>query len=114
MAPGLLTAYPIFIIEAWVSGLDLSVSLWFRDHFHTAMKKFVQGIFSGRATAPIRKWQQWIDFCTEVGLDPFIKAFEYKVPILQVFIHQVRIGELVSGGNKIRSRLVEDYLRVIS
>ena len=49
-----------------------------------------------------------------MGLDPFLEAFEDKIPILQVFIQRVRDGELAAQGNPIRSRSVEDYLRAVA
>ena len=78
------------------------------------MKTVTQGVSSGRATASIGQWDKWLTFCDELGLDPFLKAFEDKVPILQVFIHRVRIGELAASGNQIKSRSVEDYLRAVA
>ena len=60
------------------------------------------------------KGQKWIDFCTELDLNPFLEAFTEKFPILRVFIHRVCIGELAAQGNKIRSQLVEDYLRAVA
>jgi len=49
-----------------------------------------------------------------MGLDPFLQAFEDKIPVLQVFAHRVRSGELASNGNPIRARSIEDYLRFVS
>ena len=59
-------------------------------------------------------WDQWLTFCAELGIDPFLQAFEDKIPVLQVFIHRVRSGELAANGSKIRSRSVEDYLRAVA
>lgn len=49
-----------------------------------------------------------------MGLDPFLEAFEDKIPILQVFAHRVRSGELAADGNPIRARSVEDYVRHVA
>ena len=46
-----------------------------------------------------------------MGLDPFLQAFQDKVPFLQVFAHQVHIGELAASGNPIGARSAEDYVR---
>ena len=94
--------------------MDPSIGFCFRDHICTATKTVTQGVSSGHATASIRQWQKCIDFCTELVLDPFLEASKDKVPILQVFIHRVRIGELAANGNQIRSRSVEDYLRAVA
>ena len=47
-------------------------------------------------------------------VDPFLKVFEDKVPILQVFLYRVRIGELAASGDKIRARSAEDYVRAVA
>ena len=94
--------------------MDATVSSRFRSHFRAAAETVSQGVSSGRAAASIGQWQKWIDFCSELGLDPFLEAFEDKVPILQVFIHRVRIGELAAKGNQIKSRSAEDYLRAVA
>ena len=114
MDPGLLTDLPLFVTAKWVSVLEPSISLCFCNHICTATNTVAQGVSSGRATTSIRKWQKWVDFCTELGLDPFLGAFKENFPILKVFVHQVRIGELAAGGNKIGSRLVGDYLRAVA
>jgi hypothetical protein len=98
----------------WVSGLDSAVGARFRGHLRAAAETVSQGVSSGRAAASIGQWQKWIDFCGELGLDPFLEAFEDKVPILQVFLHRVRIGELAAKGNQIKSRSAEDYLRAVA
>ena len=59
-------------------------------------------------------WQKWIDFCDEVGVNPLLEAFADKVPLLQVFIHRVRIGTLAAQGDQIKSRLVEYYLQSVA
>ena len=94
--------------------MDPSIVLGFRNHLRTAAQTVAKGVSSGCAAACIGQWQKWLDFCDELGLDPFLKTFEDKVPILQVFINRVRIGELAANGNQIRSRSVEDYLRAVA
>jgi hypothetical protein len=49
-----------------------------------------------------------------MGIDPFFEGFDDKVPILQIFIHQVRIEKLAPKGNHIKSWLVEEYLRAVA
>ena len=73
-----------------------------------------QGVSSGRARATITSWEKWLIFTTDLGLDPFLKAFEDKIPILQVFIAIVRTGELAANKNPIWARSVEDYLRGVA
>lgn len=49
-----------------------------------------------------------------MGLDPALEAFADKIPILQVFLHRVRIGELAAKSHQIRARSAEDYLRSVA
>ena len=87
----------------WVSSLDPSVGLCFCNNLCTAAQTVAKRLFSGRAAACIGQWQKWLNFYDVLGIDPFLEAFEDKVPVLQVFMHQVRIGELSANENQTRS-----------
>jgi hypothetical protein len=39
-------------------------------------------------------WRAWIQYTTALGIDPSLEAIKDKIPILQVFLHQVREGAL--------------------
>jgi hypothetical protein len=94
--------------------LDPATRTRFVGDFRIAAKTVSKGVSSGRARTTVTGWRQWLEFCDELGLDPFLKAFEDKVPILQVFLYRVRIGELAADGNKIRARSAEDYVRAVA
>jgi len=94
--------------------LDTAASTRFRSYLSTAQNTVAKGVSPGRANSAITYWEQWITFTNELGLDPFLEAFQDKIPILQVFIQRVRDGELAANGNPIRSRSVEDYLRAVA
>ena len=49
-----------------------------------------------------------------MALDPYLQTVSHKVPILQVFAHRVRTGQLAYNGNSIRARSAEDYLRSVA
>ena len=49
-----------------------------------------------------------------MGLDPFLQTIQNKIPILQVFLHRVRHGQLSLTGRSIKSRLAEDYQRAVA
>ena len=100
--------------ERWLSGVDAAVRTRFVDHLRVAAETVGKGVSSGRAKGTITYWEKWLDFTTELGLDPFLEAFEDKVPILQVFMHRVRSGELAAHGNPIRARSTEDYVRAVA
>ena len=71
------------------------------------------GVSTGRATAIETKWEVWVAFTVDLGLDPLLEAIEDKVHILQVFAERVRSGQLSASGRNLKSRSVEDYLRAV-
>jgi hypothetical protein len=75
----------------------------FRCDISIAQTTVLQGISPGRVSSAATAWAKWIEFTTDVGLDPFLQAFQDKVPILQVFVHQVHIGELAASSGPVRS-----------
>ena len=85
----------------------------FSCDIRTAQATVLQGISPGCATSTATAWSKWIEFTNDLGLDPFLQAFQDKVPFLQVFAHRVHIGELAANGNPVRSRSAEDYVRHI-
>lgn len=94
--------------------MDAAVRARFVDHFRVAAETVSKGVSSGRAKGTVTYWEKWLDFTTELGLDPFLEAFDDKVPILQVFMHRVRSGELAAHGDPIRARSTEDYVRAVA
>ena len=73
-----------------------------------------QGVSSGRSKGTCTHWGKWIDYCSELGIDPFLETVQNKIPVLQVFLHRVRAGELAADGNSVRARSAEDYLRSVA
>ena len=59
-------------------------------------------------------WDIWLAYCEDLSLDPYLPGFEDKVPILQVFMHRLRSGELAPKKKKIKARSVEDYVRAVA
>ena len=96
-----------------LSGLDPGAQLRFRSGLRAASQAVSEGVSSGRATACVGHWTKWLAHCNDLGLDPFLKTFSNKIPILQVFIQRVRTGELAANGNQVRARSAEDYLRSV-
>ena len=68
------------------------------------------GVSTGRAWATTAAWKQWEIFCLELDTNPFLKSFQDKIPVLQVFIQQVQEGKLAKQKNQVCARLVDDYL----
>ena len=78
------------------------------------MQTVAQGVSSGRAKSTVTTWEKWLDFTSDLGLDPFLQIFQDKVPILQVSLHRVREGELAANKNPVRARSAEDYVRAVA
>ena len=96
-----------------MSTLDPVKQHCFSRDFSTAQQTVLQGISPGRATSTATAWDKWIEFTTDLGLDPFLQAFNDKIPFLQVFAARVHSGELAASGNPIRARSAEDYVRAV-
>jgi len=114
VASTLLTTETLFLSEPWLSGLDPIRANRFRRDFGIAQETVLQGVSSGRASSAVTVWDIWIQFTHSMGLDPFLEAFQDKIPILQVFAQRVRTGELATNKNPIRARSVEDYVRFVA
>lgn len=96
-----------------MSTLDPVKQHCFSRDFSAAQQTVLQGISPGRATSTATAWDKWIEFTTDLGLDPFLQAFHDKIPFLQVFAARVHSGELAASGNPIRARSAEDYVRFV-
>ena len=73
-----------------------------------------RGVSTGRSAASNTHWDKWVEFVNILGLDPFLHSIQDKIPILQVFLLQVRTGQLAAQGRQIKSRSAEDYLRSVA
>jgi hypothetical protein len=106
--------FSIFTAGNWVSTLDSNKAHRFSSDICIAQATVLQGVSPGRAAGTATAWDKWIEFTRDLGLDPFLQAFKDKVPFLQVFAQRVHTGELAAGGNPIKSRSVEDYVRGVA
>jgi len=71
------------------------------------------GITSKCANALDSRWERWDEFCSEHGLDPFLRQHTDPVPILQVFGQRHRDGRNTPRGKPVKARTVEDALRAV-
>ena len=100
--------------ERWVSGLDPITGNRIRRDFSTAQKTAATRVSAGQATYTNTAWNIWVGFTAGLGLNPFVQTIKDKVPILQIFAHRVRSGELAANGNPVRAQTAEDYIRFVA
>ena len=86
-----------------MSTLDPVKEHRFNSDFSTAQQTVLQGLSAGRSSSTVTAWDKWIEFTSDLGVDPFLQAFPEKIPFLQVFSQRVHSGELEASGNPIRA-----------
>ena len=85
--------------------------LW--NSFRTATEDIREGLSVGRATASDGHWTKWAYFCARVALDPLLVAYKHRVPILNAFTRDYRTGNITPNSCGVRSRTIEDAVRLI-
>ncbi len=68
------------------------------------------GISSGRKGAINTTWDIWETFCADLRCDPFLQSIQDPIPLLQIFAHRYRTGEVAPSGAQVRSCTVEGAL----
>jgi hypothetical protein len=58
-------------------------------------------------------WDLWEDFCRDLYCDPYLESVQDPIPLLQIFAHRYRTGEVAPSGAQVRSRTVEGALRAV-
>jgi hypothetical protein len=58
-------------------------------------------------------WDLWEDFCRDLYCDPYLESVQDPIPLLQIFAHHYRTGEVAPSGAQVRSRTVEGALRAV-
>jgi hypothetical protein len=86
----------------------------FSRDFGFAQANVLEGVSPGRDTSSATAWAKWIGFTSDLGLNPFLKTFQDKVPFLQIFAGRVHSGELAARGNPLKSQLAEDYVQNVA
>jgi hypothetical protein len=94
--------------------LDPVTSDRFRGYFNAAQATVLEGVSPGRASSSATAWSKWVVFTSDLGLDPFLEAFQDKVPFLQIFAGRVHSGELAARRNPVKSRSAEDHVRHVA
>ena len=69
----------------WLSNLDPLQADCFSRDFGVAQATVLEGVSPGPDASSATAWAKWIGFTSDLGLDPFLKTFQDKVPFLQIF-----------------------------
>jgi hypothetical protein len=84
-----------------------------RADLRTVDNKIKAGVNLQRSKAQDKYWKRWDEFCLENGSNPFLRAWDEPVPILQVFGQRYCDGRIYPRNNAVQARTVEDVLRAI-
>jgi hypothetical protein len=71
------------------------------------------GISCGRANTTATTWDIWRNFCSTLTQDPTTATLQDPIPLLQVFAHRYRTGELSPSHSTVRGCTVGDALRAV-
>jgi hypothetical protein len=77
-----------------MEALPTTQSTVFRADLHTVDDKIKAGVTLQRSKAQDKHWEGWDEFCLENGIDPFLRAWDDLVPVLQVFGQRYRDGRI--------------------
>jgi hypothetical protein len=83
----------------------------FRADLRLVQEKNKAGVTDQRSRAQDKHWERWDAFCSENNIDPFIRTWNYPIPVLQVFGQRYRDGCIAPSRKCVRSQTVEDALR---
>lgn len=82
----------------------------FRDDLVLVQEAIVNGVTAKTARSKDSHWKIWIDFCQELGIDPFLRTFDDPIPFLQVFATRYRQGRIAPSGKRVTSSWVSNVL----
>jgi hypothetical protein len=85
----------------------------FRSDFCNVLQAMRSGVVPSRSRSRDSTWLRWTSYCESLGIDPTCSNISDPLPILQVFAHRYRTGQITSSGNTVRSRTVEGAVRAV-
>jgi hypothetical protein len=72
-----------------------------------------EGITRNRQNANVTTWDIWHEFCHALHFDPYLRQVDDPIPLLQIFAHRYRVGEIAPSGAQVCSCTVEAALRAV-
>ncbi len=83
----------------------------FQGHLSAAKQAEQKAVSRSRSNKDTHRWNnEWLSFCAELKLDPYLKNFKDKVPLLETFGARVRDGTSARLGKSVRAGTVDEYL----
>jgi hypothetical protein len=80
---------------------------------HIVKSITADGITGQRQNANGTTWEIWHDFCHALHFDPYLQHVDDPIPLLHIFAHRYRVGEIAPSGAQVHSRTVEGALRAV-
>jgi hypothetical protein len=74
-----------------------------RSVLRTVDDKIKAGVTLQRSKAQDKHLERWDEFCLKNGIDPFLRAWDDPVPMLQVFYQRYRDGCIAPRHNAVRA-----------
>ena len=93
--------------------VDPAAQTRFWNSFSSTTEDIQEGLYTSQATAADGHWTKWAFFCARVSLEPLLVAYQDPVPILNAFSWDYRTGNIAPDSRGVRSRTVEDAVRLI-
>ncbi len=98
---------------ATLEACDPTGSLGLHVELGTIKQAARRGISAGRTGSNDTAWHTWTEFCCSLHQDPWLSTIDDPLPILQIFAHRYRLGQLALSGSPVKARTVEGALRAV-
>ena len=85
----------------------------FQSDLSVVAQSFALGVCHSRRDATAHIFAIWQQFCQDHNLDPTLVQYSDPVPLLQVFGHRYRSGNLAPSQTQVRGRTVGDAIRAV-
>ena len=69
---------------------------YYRSVYRAVQADVQREVSSGRTASSSTHWKKWVELTDKLGLDPLLDSTPSKIPILQIFLREVRSRALAS------------------
>jgi hypothetical protein len=95
----------VFFAELALAALPTAQANALRIDLGIVEERIKQGVTAQRAKSMDKHWSRWDAFCVAHNVDPYLKTWADRVPILQVFGERYRDGRLAPCKKKLELAL---------